>query len=72
MAASRVRYDGPGRSTTVVHHESGYSTTVKVGHQLPTDAPASLRDELAKRDNWTEIASTSSSGSAKSSKDGDA
>lgn len=55
MPGTRVRYDGKVPTKVGPHPETGYQTIVEPGKLLPADAPAPLRDELAKRDRWTEV-----------------
>lgn len=62
--SKRARYTGsvpirvtwpPGEVYDFEHDE-----VVEPSHQLSADAPAKLRDELLTRDDWTEVADTSS------------
>jgi len=54
----RARYDG-GSPVRVTHPPGAVypdkEWVVEPGHLLPDDAPASLRDELTSRDDWTEV-----------------
>jgi hypothetical protein len=57
--SKRVRYDGPFQSVNIgwppgqVPAEQTWN--VEQNHLLPDDAPAKLRDELAKREDFTEV-----------------
>lgn len=57
--SKRVRYDGPFDEVNVgwppgqVPAEQTW--TVKANHLLPEDIPAKLRDELAAREDFTEV-----------------
>jgi len=74
--SKRARYTGNGPTT--VHWPAGevyptYTATIEPNHELPADAPAALRDELLKRDDFTEVnraeGGSSSQGSSASTTD---
>lgn len=56
----RARFDGPDRAVRIHYPPDApiydqQSVVVEQGHQLPDEVPASVRDELLKRDNWSEV-----------------
>jgi hypothetical protein len=57
--SKRARYDGPFAEVRVTWPPgAAYPENewlVKQGHQLPAEAPAALRDELVKGDDWSEV-----------------
>lgn len=57
--SKRARYDGPYEEVLVFDPEDGaYGKpidTVKRGGLLSADAPARIRDELVKSDDWSEV-----------------
>jgi hypothetical protein len=71
--SKRARYDGPYPAVKVtwppgrtdVGSEDYKEWVVEVGHQLPEDAPAKLRDELTATDYWTEVDQASSKSEGK-------
>lgn len=58
MSTKRARYDGPHEEVAVQDSEAGiYSEAwvVKRGGLLPTEAPARVRDDLLKSEEWSEV-----------------
>jgi hypothetical protein len=72
MAQIRARYDGPHEEVLVIHPETNkLLDRVERGKWLSADVPASIRDELIARDNWTAV-DYNPPGSRQGDKDGDA
>lgn len=65
--SKRARYDGPHEEVFVFDPEDERGVygapidTVKRGGLLSADAPARIRDELIKSDDWTEVEQASGS-----------
>ena len=57
--SKRARYDGPWPKARVTWPPGETAPEqewlVEPGHLLPADAPAKLRDELVRGDDWTEV-----------------
>jgi hypothetical protein len=62
--SKRARYDGPYTAVDV-HLPDGEIVTVERGHQLPAEVPATVRDELLARPDWSEVQQSAPSSTAK-------
>lgn len=59
--SKQVRYDGPFLEVLVIDSQAGIYAgpiaVVKRGENLPANVPDRIRDELAAREDWTEVPS---------------
>lgn len=64
MATKRARYVGPFDEVVVAwppgEPYNQQTVTVKNGHWLPADVPASVRDELLAGPDWSEVEQSTS------------